>query len=111
MYFHLVSVQNQQAQNADGSLIPQISINPWDPSQGVQMTLASPALAMQLLQANQRQQWLAAQQAQQAEAAPEEEEEEDPSKVKCIPPGMVFISGRACNLFIKYYKYMLKKLL
>ena len=61
MYFHLVSVQNQQAQNADGSLIPQISINPWDPSQGVQMTLASPALAMQLLQANQRQQWLAAQ--------------------------------------------------
>ena len=92
-------MQNQQAQNADGSLIPQISINPWDPSQGVQMTLASPALAMQLLQANQRQQWLAAQQAQQAEAAPEEEEEEDPSKVKCIPPGMVFISGRAQPIF------------
>ena len=59
------------------------------------MTLASPALAMQLLQANQRQQWLAAQQAQQAEAeaeaAQEEEEEEDPSKVKCIPPGTVFL--------------------
>ena len=41
--------QNQQGQNTDGgNLIPQIVMNPWDHSQGVQMTLATNAMAMTL---------------------------------------------------------------
>ena len=55
--------QNQQGQNTDGNLIPQIVMNPWDHSQGVQMTLATNiAQAMTLQQAYQKQAWLAAQQ-------------------------------------------------
>ena len=73
------SLQNQQGQNTDGNLIPQIVMNPWDPNQGVQMTLQTTAVARQL-----QLQWLAAQ--QQAQAQEEEEEEEETSKVVCLAP-------------------------
>ena len=54
-------------------------MNPWDPNQGVQMTLQTTAVARQL-----QLQWLAAQ--QQAQAQEEEEEEEETSKVVCTAP-------------------------
>jgi hypothetical protein len=73
--FSGLSQANQSSQNSSQGLIPQIVMNPWDPSQAPVMTFAPLANAVQAYQ----QQWLSMQAQQQAAGIQQQQQQDDQS--------------------------------